>query len=152
MQLKNVGEICILDYSEVYSKVLSEIREHAGKLSTDDRRYISSVIAKMIDDHFTYRMHWTKRRNEFPNEHYIDEFGKLVDNHPDVHEFIEEIREWISDLLRGVIKFPTWHVVYMRQRIALTSIELELGEDFRIIDWMERHVDEYIPKRSTKSW
>lgn len=148
MQLSSVGEICILDYSDVSGIAIGEVAKYNDKLTAKDRRFIVDLVAEMIDDYLTTKMWWTKCLDEKDNDIYVDKFDGLLNDHPDPNEMIEQLRDAIASLLRSVIKLPTWNVVYMRRRT--TGIEIEMGEDYRITDWMKRHANEYLPKRHRK--
>lgn len=146
--MSSVGEICILDYSDVSGIAIGEVAKYNDKLTAKDRRFIVDLVAEMIDDYLTTKMWWTKCLDEKDNDIYVDKFDGLLNDHPDPNEMIEQLRDAIASLLRSVIKLPTWNVVYMRRRT--TGIEIEMGEDYRITDWMKRHANEYLPKRHRK--
>lgn len=151
MQLSSVGEICILDYSDVSGMAIGEVAKYNDKLTAKDRRFITDLVAEMIDDYLTTKMWWTKCPDEKDSDIYIGKFQGLLDDHPDPYEMIEQLRDEIAKLLRSVIKLPTWNVVYMRRRT--TGIEIEMGEDYRVTDWMKRHAKEYLSRRDRpKEW
>lgn len=148
--MKNVGGICILSFTDISDIAFGELFRFNDELGRSDRRTVERIVGDMIDDFMTRNMIWTKRKADVEPRYYIDKFGDLMNNYPRKENLIIEIEDSISELIGEVLQLPTWHVVYVH--VSGTSVELELGTDYRIDDWMEKFGDEYDDKPRKLAW
>jgi len=150
VQLRNCGEICILDTNEIVASAFRDLKKHNEHLDRADREHLTNVIADIFDDHITVNMYWTKTGTHPDADRYLDKLEKLIKKHPRSYELIEDIRDKIDELLMNVVRLPTWHEIHVR--IRGSNIQLELGQDYRITDWMKTHAKEYRIAAEIRDW
>ena len=152
VQLKNCGEICILDLNEIVQGVFMFLSKTNRDMNRDDRQVIIDTVAAIFDDLITVNMIWTKRVAGVDADRYLDRLGSLVKAHgrDRPYELIEDIQNSIENLLASVVSLPTWREINVRTRG--TNVQLELGEDYRITDWMKKYGKEYRRGQVGQEW
>jgi len=141
MELQRVGETCVLDFSDLAKRIQFELHRYDEKVTRNDRPKIDDLISTMADDYLTMGMYWTKRRAEFPQRKYLDLIRPLIQKHPSPSDILHMASDRIADMLAEVVVLPTWHLLHVHCRRGM--MEIELGEDYRIVDWMKKHAAEY---------
>lgn len=150
MELKQIGEVCILDMGEISRSVYMELKKVDDTLTPHARKRVDEVICRMCDDYLTLQMHWTKRRAEFEQSWYLRDIEDLVGKHPHPGQLLEEASDRIALMIADVVDLPTWHVIHMRTLNGM--IHLELGQDYRILDWMKQHAKDYDVGSEQHDW
>lgn len=153
MQLKSCGEVCVLDLNEVVQRVIVVLAKNNPNMTREDRQVIVDTVGVIFDDLITVNMIWTKRVAGVDSDHYLDRLGSLIKGNRKAaggYELIEDIQNYIENLLVQVVQLPTWREINVRMRG--THVQLELGEDYRITDWMKRYGKEYRRGAVEQGW
>lgn len=150
MQLNNAGEICIIDLNQIISDAYLTLRKHDPRIAWKDNRVITEMMGQLFNDYITSMMYWTNHHVRFDTKRYIDMLGVLVEKHPDPDMLIQHLEGDIENLLVSVVKLPTWRQISVQ--IRGPHVRLELGEDFRIVEWTREHGHEYRIKGKSRSW
>lgn len=147
MKLTDIGETRILDFSEVVRWTIKNIRRNLPNNPIDEEA-IEQTIADLVDRTLTIQMKWTKILRYEPEEYYMARMG--AQNHPEGWLFVQDVIEEVLAFLQRFLTLPTWNIISMR--ISESFAHIELCEDFRIKDWMEKHAKEYGVHNSNKRW
>jgi hypothetical protein len=147
MKLTDIGEIRVIDFSEVVRWTVKNIRRNLPDRKIDEQQ-VEEVIANLVDRTLTIQMNWTKIKRYEPEEVYLGQMGAT--GHPENWLFVQDVIDEVQAFLRRFLTLPTWNIVSMR--ISGSFAEIELCEDFRIKDWMEKHAKEYGVHNSSKRW
>lgn len=147
MKLTDIGENRVIDFSEVVRWTIKNIRRNLPDRPINEDR-IEEVIADLVDLTLTIQMNWTKIRRYQPEEVYLERMNAV--GHPDGWLFVQDVIEEILAFLRQFVTLPTWNIISMR--ISNSFAHIELCEDFRVKDWMEKHAKEYGVHNSNKRW
>lgn len=150
MQLRNVGDRCVLDFSDIAQNAYYELKKYDPEMDHLDRRKVERIIGEMLDDHVTINMYWTKRRAEVVDSVYLRQLPAGIETHPSPYAFIDKIRTRLAILLLEAVNLPTWHNLDVR--IDGVNVAIELGEDYRITDWMEKYAREYDVEGQKREW
>lgn len=140
----------MLDLNEVITTILNTLSKSGKKFTRDDRSHLTKVVGTMFDEHITTQMFWTKRHVDFDPGRYLEMLGDLVTGLKDQYQLIEDIQESFDRLMIPVIDLPTWRIIWVRTRGS--NVQLELGEDYRIKDWMAKHAKEYRAPAEERTW
>jgi hypothetical protein len=136
VELKNAGDSCILDFSEIAGYVFGSMVRYDDTLNRNDRRRITKIIEDMINDYIDRNLIWARYNISRDLESDVKRFWPIIKPHPNPKPVMAELNDMIADLFADVLEIPTWRLVYLQ--FYGTSVEVELGEDFRIKDWMEK--------------
>lgn len=141
MELRNAGDDCILDFSDIVGYAFSSMFRHDSTLGRREKRQIERVISEMIDNYINQNLIWARWRHGNNPEEDCGRFGGLIKNHPRPFEMVIEINDMIADLFATVLEIPTWHIVHLQ--FSGSSVEVSMSEDYRIKDWMEKFGKKY---------
>lgn len=150
MLLKNVGDDCVIDFSEISENLFGEATRYAKNPTVNDRRNIERVVAELFEDYMSKSMTWTKRFNDFNENYFVDRLPRCCKTHPNLRNVMIDVYDEVSEMLSDVMDLPTWNEVHMR--VSGTAIRMEVGDDYRITQWTEEHAHEYSTKQSGKGW
>lgn len=150
MRLKNVGDVCIVDFSEISDVLFGEISRSEEKTTTLQRRQVERVVGEMLNSYMSRSMTWAKQFSNFNEEYYARRLPRYSEKHPDIYSPLIEAYDSIADLLGEIISLPTWNVIYIR--VSGTAVEMEVGEDYRITEWTKEHAAEYSTNPTGKGW
>lgn len=150
MLLKNVGDDCVIDFSEISDNFFGEATRFTKEPKASDRRGVERVVGEMFDDYMTKSMTWTKAFHDFNEGYFINRLPKCCRDHPNIRTIIIDVYDEISEKLADVMALPTWFDVSMR--VSGTAIRLEVGEDHRITQWTKEHGHEYSTNYNGKGW
>lgn len=136
----NTGDILVSslsslvsDYSEMISKYLAN--------PNDSRRQVRLTIERMVDDLLTENMNWVERVYIAEIDRYLDML--ILDNlsHQDrvtLNSLIDNLISEIFKCLDNMLTLPTWFMVTVKFP-RCNNLMLQIGEDYRIVDWMRQH-------------
>lgn len=150
MLLKNVGDDCVIDFSEISDNFFGEATRFTKEPTSRDRRNVERVVGEMFDDYMTKSMTWTKAFHDFNESYFINRLPKCCRDHPNIRTIIIDVYDEISEMLADVMVLPTWYDVSMR--VSGTAIHLAVGEDHRITQWTKEHAHEYSTNCKGKGW
>lgn len=150
MLLKNVGDDCVIDFSEISDNFFGEATRFTKEPTSRDRRNVERVVGEMFDDYMTKSMTWTKAFHDFNESYFINRLPKCCRDHPNIRTVIIDVYDEISEMLADVMVLPTWYDVSMR--VSGTAIHLSVGEDHRITQWTKEHAHEYSTNYNGKGW
>lgn len=150
MLLKNVGDDCVIDFSEISDNFFGEASRFTKEPKASDRRHLERVVGEMFDDYMTKSMTWTKAFHDFNESYFINRLPKCCRDHPNIRTIIIDVYDEISEMLADVMVLPTWYDVSMI--VSGTAIRLEVGEDQRIVQWTKEHAHEYSTNYNGKGW
>jgi hypothetical protein len=151
--LKNVGDICVTDFSDISDILFGEVVRHATdekKINLNTRRHVERVVGEMFDDYMTKSMTWTKQFSDFNEHYYVDRLPKFNHDKCELIPAVIEAYDSIADMLGDIVSLPTWYVIHIR--ISGTAVEMTVGEDARIEQWTQEHGHEYTTTHSGKGW
>lgn len=141
MELKHPGEICVIDLTDISRAMLHEMKKYDSEISIKDKAAVDGMLAQIMDDYLTLGMYWTKRKADYSKRRYLDLVRKQIKKHPRPLDMLDHAEDHIAQRLADIIELPTWNILSMRHRRGM--IELEVGQDYRIVDWMKQHASEY---------
>jgi hypothetical protein len=141
VQLKEPGDSCLIDFHDIASWLAHELKKNDIDFNRRDRVQCGEVVWAVIDNFFTEKMTWTKRRAEFSAETYLRMMPVSIDRHFSPHDLADELITRVDQWLRQFAEFPTWHYFDLHRHGEQVSITM--GEDFRLEDWMRRFGKEY---------
>lgn len=142
MLLRKVGDRCIVDTHEIVTKFFSQVKRLDKNADHKVRSKVEALFLEMVDDHITENSYWAGRNNTFPHEKYLD----LIDGLGQFDKIgrtllLESLYQTVGSLMADIIELPTWNVISVRKRHSQFS--LEVGEDYRIDEWMREHASKY---------
>jgi len=147
MKLTAIGETRVIDFSEVVRWTIKNIQRNLPDLRVNEDA-VEATVADIVDRTLTIQMKWTKVMRYEPEEDYMVRMGARA--HPEGWLFIQDVIEETLAFLQTFLTLPTWNIVSMR--ISGSFAHIELCEDFRIKDWMEKHAKEYGVHNANKRW
>lgn len=162
MELNQPGEACVLDLSELSRNFLAEIRFQDDKVAnTPEKRFkasqkIDELVCQMVDDYINTQLYWTKCHTNNAafissnREKYLDALHELTDVTGEIRELLTNVEDKIAQQILDVIDLPTWNIVHVRYRRSL--VHIELGEDYRIREWMKENARDFGFEESTHGW
>lgn len=127
--------------AEIGRSVFGELKRHDDTLTPQARKRVEDLICRMCDDYLTTQMYWTKRRAEFSESYYLEQIQDLVNKHPSPQDLIYQTSDKIAVLIADTLELPTWHILSVRIHHGL--VHIEVGEDYRVVDWMKNNAEEY---------
>ncbi len=138
------GDRVLLDLSPYILEHLQYTVERAmvsnGKMSYKEatvraRTLLLSISEQIIDDILSDGMEWVSEGGSCFSEKYL----KMVtfSNSEEMLGVIDCLIEDLSGAVEGNLQLPTWFM--LRATPVGRHIQIEVGEDFRIHDWMERY-------------
>lgn len=137
MPSKNNGGIYVIDLGDVRQFLFEKLKREDEKIP--DKHFVTAgaLVVDAADRLLTSQMHWTRNTQECMDEQLIDEYWHILKNYPstELDFLIDDVVEMILERFKNVIDLPTWKIITTQRRNM--SIILEVGEDFRIRDWMK---------------
>jgi len=123
---------CAIDIFDLACDVEAMLKPHV-------KRPLREVLAGIFDWMESYihnKQHWTGKRP--PN---VEAWCKSIDSQyvkGGIHDKIDQhMTVWMNDLLIDVFPGKTWRIVEL-QKIGPSSMAIQIGQDYRIMDWMEK--------------
>lgn len=142
MQLTKVGDVYILDFGDLVQYVYEELKAKDKEMDVRDRRIIEEVIRKIIDDQLTVNMHWTKNKTAPEPATYLRLLPAAIDAYHKPYYLMTNLVDRVVSLINEILELPTWLVLDVKKK-GHCQLSVEVEQDFRITDWMEKHAREY---------
>lgn len=141
MLLKEPGDKCLIDFVDIVSWLMHELKKYDSEVNRHDRRKCSEVVYTAIDNFFTENLIWTNRKAGFEVGVYLNLMPAAVDRHFSPYDLMEEMVSKVSTMFNNIGTFPSWNYFYLHR--FHDQVSIEMGEDFRIEQFMKEHGKEY---------
>lgn len=126
-------------YMVSFAHMVNDVKKQVDilRLPTAPDRVIADAVFALIDAWVQNRMHWTHQIDQLRvwcDKMNLD-FAELTpgNKHEKVISYINnELNYAFSDILPN----RTWRVLSLRRVTKTFNMVLEIGDDYRIVDWM----------------
>lgn len=169
MTSKSVSNSFVLDMGEFVNEIYQQVLRYEEKSSSRLMRDCGDLVFKMVDDYINAQLFWARARKPSADSHdlrsyefygtrkrtadkfyrvtrntirdFAEEFHRLLRKIPNALELLEVISDKLTLYILDYMDLPTWRIVYIRR--SNNSVFVEVGEDYRIDEWMKAHAHEY---------
>lgn len=153
MELINPGAKCVIDFTELSLSLMNELRfidPKLGKTNAERSKLqgkLDALICAICDDYINTQLYWTKCALHYTSGadmrlgQHLDVIHAIIPKYPSPTLILDTLEDKIAEYVSDVINLPTWNIVYVRYHRAMAQIEL--GEDYRIKEWMKVNAADY---------
>lgn len=169
MTLESVTGSFVIDFSELTNEIYQTVLKYEERGSGRLQRAASDMVYDMIDDYITQQLYWARPRRpsadskDFQsweyvgarrrprNQHYnvqayrginvYEKYRDLLRNVRGRSDLVERISDKMADLVLDHVELPTWRIIHLTRHRS--SVLIEVGEDYRVEEWMKEHGHEY---------
>lgn len=139
-----------MELGDLVDELFNELKRHDPELTWKDRRKTADVVKELFDNYITAHMFWTGGGREVENRYFTRMIDLITTKHPRPVTVIEDIYSQMDSVLEDVVHLPTWNVISVQVRG--TAAHMELEEDYRITDWMNKNGHKYGFGEKKRSW
>lgn len=132
----------LLSVEGLISDVLFKLDQIAGHRAPE--RMVEEAVYAVIDGWLANRMIWADPVNTVRAwcQAIRVEYADLPRDNKHVR-IVSYIEHFMGDLLLDILPNRTWRMLSIRKIRGREEIIIELGEDYRISDWMNRYGSKY---------
>lgn len=132
----NIGAV-VLEHLDTVTKITLECKSGVNEYTARHlaRSILSNIIGAIADDTISDNMNWVKDVNSCYPEKYLTHVPFNCGDRMLI--VIGYLIEDIYPLVQSGLDLPTWFM--LRVVLRGRSLLIEVGDDFRIYDWMNNH-------------
>lgn len=168
MTLENVTSSFVIDFSELANEIYQTVLKNEERGNGRLQRESSDLVYDMIDDYITQQLYWARPKRpsadsyDFQsyeyhgvkrqrNQHYnvqvyrgtniYEKYRELLRNVRSRSDLVERVSDKMANLVLDHLELPSWRIIHLTRHRS--SVLIEVGEDFRVEEWMKENGHKY---------